>query len=432
MKNWKIIAWIIFFFPLGLYYMHTYSDWSKKITYSLSGLYGLLVLVSLLTGTLPVLGFLLGLTLFIASFTLLVLDLRHHTSKKHSLVLLTSSVLFMAVTSSNIEFVNPEVRIAAENEQRQLLEEAERLEAEKAKAEAELVAATEAVEKAEIDQTRKSLDNAYELVDELSTDPSELLNRLDVVLEGVLAEELLISFVEELEMAEEAPTRVRLSRLEKKILEIDKLDESLITRLEGVRSDVESDEENISLAEAALDTAETDPTWANHEAASLAIAAIQSSKTSLNHRLTAVENTITANEAEELRKAEEEEEKRAAEAERKAEEERQLQAEADRKAKEEIERKEAEQANAAASNQSSTSSTSSQETPTLSGEQALVNFLNNASHTELQAVSYIGNKRASYIIEYRQNNGAFTHSSQVKNVNQIGDGIYGNLVEMFK
>lgn len=436
MKNWKIIAWIILFFPLGIYYMHTYSNWSKKIIYGISGFYGLIVVLSLFTGGLPLLGFLSGVSLLLTSLGLVGKDLLQKSNKKHSLILLVSSILLIGVTASNIEIVDTEVRIASEVEESRVREEEERLEREKAIEQENLVQATEAVEKAEEENTRKNLDAAYELVEKLTSDTSELINRLEVVEESVLASEIIDDFVKELEKAEETPTRTRLERIEKKILELDELDEDFITRMENVREEVEIEEARIVAAEQAITTAESDPTWSNHEAATLAISTIQSSRTALTTRLDSVEEKITAQEEQAKREAEEAE-KLAAEKARQAEEERKAQAEAQAASekaaqeKAEADRKAAEQANSVSSNQSSSSVSPAAAPSTPSGEAALLNFLNTASHGELQSVSYIGPKRATYIIEYRQNNGPFTHPSQVTNVNQIGDGIYSNLRDKF-
>lgn len=60
MKNWKIIAWLIMFFPLGLYYMYQYANWPKKVVYGIAGIYGIFTLVSIWTGGLHILGLLLG------------------------------------------------------------------------------------------------------------------------------------------------------------------------------------------------------------------------------------------------------------------------------------------------------------------------------------------------------------------------------------
>lgn len=436
MKNWKIIAWLILFFPLGICYMHLYSDWSKKLTYSLTGLYGLLLLVSLFTHTLPFLGLYLGLSLFLTAIGSLGLNLYRKTSKTHSLVLLISGLLLTATTYQNVEVIYTEVRVAAENEELLLRQQAEKLEAaeaEKAEKAALLAEANDAVIKAEEEKTRENLDLAFQSVYRLPDEHSALLKRLDAIEVIVLAEEQLTAFTHELEAAEKRPTVQRLSRLEKMMLDIEELDEEYINRFNIIQEEVLAEQERVRLAEQALETAEKEPNQANVEAATIAIAA-QSSNNTLTRRLVKVEEAIAAKEAEEEAEKLAAEKARIAEAERVAEAERQAKAEADRLAKEAADKQAAEQAAAqtASSSQSSKPAASAPAPSTPTGEQAILNFLNTASHGDLQAVSYIGTKRAQYIVEYRQNNGPFTHSSQVKNVNQIGDGIYNNLLDMFR
>lgn len=433
MKNWKIIAWIIFFFPLGLYYMLTYSGWSKKVTYGITTLYGLFILLSLVSGVIVEVGFLLGISLFVASVALLIKNFFRKENLRNSLTLLVSSILFITVTGMNIEVEDPEVRIAAEAEERRLQEETERIKIEQEK----LAQALEAVEKAEEEYSRNYLDVAYELVEEIQNEStnkevsdqvSELFERLDAVEKTIIAGELLEDFISELELAEETPSRIRLDRIEKQIVEIDEVEEEYITRVERIREQIELEEAQISIAEQKVEEAESNPTWSNHEAAVLAISSLQSNKSALTTKIDTVEEKIIAHEQEAQRKKEEAE-KKAAEQAQKAEAEKKAQAEAQRKASEES------NATSSSSDKTTSNPSSSSETPaapsTPSGEEALLNFLNTASHTELQSVSFIGNKRATYIIEYRQANGAFSSPSQVMNVKQIGEGIYSNLREKF-
>lgn len=448
MKNWKIISWIILFFPLGIYYMYSHSNWSKKVIYSVSAVYGLFILMSTFSGILPEIGFLSGLSFLATSIALLIKSFVQKTNKKHYVVLLASSALLVGFTSANIEVVTPEVRIASEAEEKDALEEAERLEEETIHEE-NLAEATLAVEKAEEENTRENLDSAYALTNSLSKDKTELLARLDIVEELVMADESLEDFNNELVKAETNPTEARINRLEKTYLDLELDDEELLNRLETLRTEFDLEESLKSDAKDALEIAEAEPTWENHEIASMAISSIGTKSDSLISRLDSVEETIVSNEEREAEKlAEEKEQKVKEEAKRKAEEEkikaenevkRKAQEEADKLAQEKADSAAAEAANSSPSSPSSNNATSAKApapapapAPAATGEQALLNFLNNASHSELQAVSYIGPKRATYIIEYRQSNGPFSSSGQVTNVNQIGDGIYSNLRDMFK
>ena len=50
-KTWVIIAFLIFFFPVGLFLMWKYTNWDKKVKWSITGLFAFLIIVSLTTPT---------------------------------------------------------------------------------------------------------------------------------------------------------------------------------------------------------------------------------------------------------------------------------------------------------------------------------------------------------------------------------------------
>lgn len=349
---------------------------------------------------------------------------------------MVSSILFVGVSSAFVDFEDPQVEIASESE---VQEEVSAEEPEEDLEEEKLILVLAAVEKAEEERTREALDSAYELINDLSEEPEDLRARLEVVESDVVVAEQVDVFINDLEHAERSPSRSRLNRLEEKAAKIEELDEDLAERLDLVRQEVEDEEERYLLAEEAIETAEADPNASTVEAATLAISALQVNRRTLTSRLEAVEETVTEQEKQAKREAEEkaaEEARRAEEEKAKAEAEAKAQAEAEAKAqaeaKAEAERKAAEQASAASSSSSQSSGGSStQASSNQTGEAALLHFLNTASHGELQRVSHVAEKRATYIIEYRNANGPFTHSSQVMNVNQIGEGIYNNMKAMF-
>lgn len=50
--------------------------------------------------------------------------------------------------------------------------------------------------------------------------------------------------------------------------------------------------------------------------------------------------------------------------------------------------------------------------------------INSATEAELQTLSGIGPSKAKAIVEYRQQNGSFKTTADIKNVKGIGDGIF--------
>ncbi|QEY23915.1 ComEA family DNA-binding protein [Neisseria animalis] len=53
--------------------------------------------------------------------------------------------------------------------------------------------------------------------------------------------------------------------------------------------------------------------------------------------------------------------------------------------------------------------------------------INTAAQSELEALPGIGPAKAKAIVAYRQQNGGFKTTEELKNVKGIGEGIYGKL-----
>ena len=56
--------------------------------------------------------------------------------------------------------------------------------------------------------------------------------------------------------------------------------------------------------------------------------------------------------------------------------------------------------------------------------------INTASADTLQTLPGIGASKAAAIVKYREENGAFTDKSQIKNVSGIGENLYRNIVDL--
>lgn len=426
MKNKTLIFWLIIFFPIGLYYIFNRSNWSAIYKYGVALFYALICSIVLLSGDPYPFLFLNSLTLFGGSLIILARDLYKQNGKRRGLTHLALATVLLVGTGINLETPERTEDTLGTYETADDENEEEESEDEEAAALAELEdaiqLAEEAVEKAEDELTRSDLENAQQLVADLPEDLEEftlLIERLEFVEAQIVVQEEIDTAYEKVELAEEDLTRERYDSAVKAVEKLDEPIEELEERLTFVLADIEEIETNIEAATQAIETAEAEPTWSNHETASSLIAVLPSSQSNtFTSRLNTVEKEIVTIEEQKAQEAK-------AEAERQAEIASQQAEEAARAAEAEEKQRAEEQAQAASQTEQVPQNNSA------TGEEALLNFLNTASYSDLQTVSYIGPKRATYIIEYRQANGNFTHSNQVTNVNQIGDGIYGNLRAKF-
>ena len=88
MKNWKVILWLVLFFPLGAYFMWRYSSWNIHLKYGISIFLGLLTALFTFTDGLFILFWYSSfgsLLYFIATFK--------SSPKKQKISFLTASVL---------------------------------------------------------------------------------------------------------------------------------------------------------------------------------------------------------------------------------------------------------------------------------------------------------------------------------------------------
>ena len=83
-------------------------------------------------------------------------------------------------------------------------------------------------------------------------------------------------------------------------------------------------------------------------------------------------------------------------------------------------------ASSSTSSTSPSSSTSSSSSGSSGDGSALIN-INTASETELQELSGIGEALSSYIVAYRESNGAFTSIEEITNVSGIGEATYESI-----
>ena len=234
MKNWKVILWLVLFFPLGAYFMWRYSSWNIHLKYGISIFLGLLTALFTFTDGLFILfwyssfGFLLY---FIATFK--------SSPKKQKISFLTASVLLfgsslaLSPTTESVESDQSQIQVVKKDtsasdikKQKEKKASEEKLAAEnKIQAEKELQAeklkeATDALILAEATPTRENYNKASTLVVALTTKDSTIVSRLDTVKQTVEAEEKIVA-----EAKEKAETE-RIAAEEARIAEEQRVQEA--------------------------------------------------------------------------------------------------------------------------------------------------------------------------------------------------------------
>lgn len=213
MKNWKVILWLVLFFPLGAYFMWRYSSWNIHLKYGVSIFLGLLTALFTFTGGLFFLFWYSGFGFFlyfIATFK--------NSPKKQKISFLTASVLLfgsglalaLSPTTESVESDQSEIQVVKQDtsasdikKQKEKKASEEKLAAEnKIQAEKELQAeklkeATDALILAEATPTRENYNKASTLVVALTTKDSTIVSRLDAVKQTVEAEEKIIAEAKE-------------------------------------------------------------------------------------------------------------------------------------------------------------------------------------------------------------------------------------------
>lgn len=112
MKNWKVILWLVLFFPLGAYFMWRYSSWNIHLKYGISIFLGLLTALFTFTDGLFILFWYSSfgsLLYFIATFK--------SSPKKQKISFLTASVLLfgsslaLSPTTESVESDQSQIQV---------------------------------------------------------------------------------------------------------------------------------------------------------------------------------------------------------------------------------------------------------------------------------------------------------------------------------
>lgn len=224
MKNWKIVATLILFFPLGVYFMFKHTNWSERTKWIIS------IIGSFIFGTAFISDFFYdfvfasGILISLASIIWFIYALIRRKQKRSAIIALLFGVL-ISVYSINtisdqtaeaeriaIEVQVEEARVAeAERIEEERLAEEQKIKEQEALKELEekyLGIASEAVEKVEQEPTYTNYNKAVDLIEDLSTVDDELNKRLNEV-ESVVEEyeKALIQAEEAVDMAEKLKDR---------------------------------------------------------------------------------------------------------------------------------------------------------------------------------------------------------------------------------
>lgn len=288
MKNWKIILWLILFFPIGLYLMYRYTDWSKPVKVAITAFFLLFLIIG---------GIDLIYLLFVFGsliFTALGLITFYRTSNKKKTIALVATGFLFSIASYQIGEAQEAKWIAIEQqareeqeriaeEEKKQIEEAERQKAEEEKQRAEKKRQQELARKKEQEKLKRQ-------------------------------EEQLRKATEAIEKVEEESNQQNYDRAKKLLDDLEEEDLDLIIRLETTKLAVDEYEAAKSVAIEALEHAETEKSRTTYDEAYTLIAALAIPNESLKNRVNTLEQEITQIEKEERIAAEKkaEEEKRIA------------------------------------------------------------------------------------------------------------------------
>jgi len=217
MKSWVVILWLVFFFPVGIYFMFKHTDWSNIIKYTITSVLTFLTGISIISSMLFELLFISGFFMIIFGVVSFIYSIIKKSDKRKSAAILFIGILFFAFSASEIDAQQQEIiaaekqeQIAEEKHQEQIAEK-KKIEEERKQQELEQKKLDEvkiAVEAAENKPTRENYDKAFTLISTLSKNDSDLEGRIAKVEEIVVSEEKVIKEVTEaIEKAEEDKTR---------------------------------------------------------------------------------------------------------------------------------------------------------------------------------------------------------------------------------
>ncbi|MGX7419721.1 serine protease [Carnobacterium gallinarum] len=233
MSTWKIVLWLVLFFPLGVYYMWRYSNWNKKLKYGISGIYGLILFSFIFNRQLALLVIFGGLGLLYYGISTFKENSRNkkitYFLSAFALIIFGATLIPTTESASPVDsqaetkiVEKPKVKSAISDTSSQQAEDAKKiaesnLEKEKqAKTEQAALAvknATDAVILAESTPTRENYDKANTLVVALTNENQDLVTRLGTVKQSVETEETRVAAVKAEEIRVAAAEKAESERI---------------------------------------------------------------------------------------------------------------------------------------------------------------------------------------------------------------------------
>lgn len=248
MKNWKIIMWLILFFPIGLYLMFKHSNWSKPVKYGVSGLFALVALAG---------GLELWVSLiFLTSIGIIAMSIASfikNRNRKQSVGILLLGVILFAF-SYQYTVVQEAEQARIEQQEQEAKEEKERL-AEEAR-QREIAKKEEEKRIEEEEKLKKQIASAIEKVNE-------------------------------------EPTEANYLKAMALLDQLDNSDNQFVKELEELKPVVDEYEENLKIAREAVEQAELDLNRQSHTEASERVSALSSPNKSLEKRLEDLDSELT-------------------------------------------------------------------------------------------------------------------------------------------
>lgn len=283
-RNWKVVLWLILFFPVGIYLMFMYSDWKKPLKYGITGFFILIMFAGGVEFSASL--------LFLGSFFSIPLGLFSLFRKKSRRRGLATLVLAILVLIATDPIVDEQLTESKRIEQIEL----------EAQAEADRIAEEERLEEVAQKEEQQRREEEKKQLEE----------------EKKLKEEI----VEAIEVVEEYPTQNYYNRVLKLLDQLEKEDSVLIARLEELLPAVEEYEKQADQALEAVELAEEEKDRDFYNEAFILVAELPVSSKHLTRRLTKLDEKILEIEEEERLAAEKAAEEEQIAAEKAAEKER--------------------------------------------------------------------------------------------------------------
>ena len=262
MKNIKVILWLVFFFPIGLFLMFKETNWPKPVKYGISGISLLFLLLGGLELLIPL--------LMLGSFSLIIYSIFSFIRKRDW----RRSLAFLAAGIIIITIANPifEAQVAeSERIEMEVQAEEQRLAEEKAVEEERL-----AKEKAEKEEQERQAALKKQAEEEHQQEQEALTAKV----------------LKAIEKVREEPTKRNYDKAKELMEGLDQ-PETLAKRLETIKPDVEAYEEAFVLAQEAVKLAEEEKTRSSYEQAEKLVAVLSVPNSLLNKQLKSVDEEIT-------------------------------------------------------------------------------------------------------------------------------------------